>query len=161
MIRESERRVPSEHARIVPLRDEHAAEVLEIYRLGIDGGDATFETEPPTWDRFIRSRLPAHRFVALGDDGRVLGWVACSPVSDRRVYADVVEHSVYVHPNVRGRGPRAHQPLPAIPRRVLATVPRAVAAFLGRALGAVANRPKFGRQIIRHFGSRVSKSRHG
>src|SRR5262249_59774617 len=62
------------------------------------------ETEPPTWDRFIRSRLPAHRFVALGDNGRVLGWVACSPVSDRRVYAGVVEHSVYVHPDARGRG---------------------------------------------------------
>ncbi|GAA3372789.1 hypothetical protein GCM10020367_29660 [Streptomyces sannanensis] len=34
----------------------------------------------------------------------MLGWLAAVPVSDRCVYAGVVEHSVYVHPNARGRG---------------------------------------------------------
>jgi L-amino acid N-acyltransferase YncA len=34
----------------------------------------------------------------------VLGWVAASAVSDRCVYSGVVEHSVYVHPEARGRG---------------------------------------------------------
>lgn len=34
----------------------------------------------------------------------MLGWVAASSVSDRRAYAGVVEHSVYVHPESRGRG---------------------------------------------------------
>jgi L-amino acid N-acyltransferase YncA len=33
----------------------------------------------------------------------VLGWVAATTVSDRCVYAGVVEHSVYVHPDARGR----------------------------------------------------------
>jgi phosphinothricin acetyltransferase len=33
----------------------------------------------------------------------VIGWIACSPVSDRCVYAGVVEHSVYVHPDARGQ----------------------------------------------------------
>jgi L-amino acid N-acyltransferase YncA len=83
---------------------QHAAAVLDIYRLGIATGDATFETETPPWDRFTAARLPGHRFVALAPDGRVLGWVACSPVSDRCVYAGVVEHSVYVHPDARGQG---------------------------------------------------------
>ncbi|MFI1992880.1 GNAT family N-acetyltransferase [Actinoplanes sp. NPDC020271] len=86
------------------MTDEHAAQVLEIYRLGIATGNATFETEPPTWDRFTTTRLPEHRFVALGTDDDVLGWVACSAVSDRCVYAGVVEHSVYVHPAHGGRG---------------------------------------------------------
>jgi phosphinothricin acetyltransferase len=90
--------------RIVLMRDAHAAEVLAIYRSGIDGGEATFETEPPTWQRFAATRLPEHRYVAVDADGRVLGWVACSPVSQRGVYAGVVEHSVYVHPDARGRG---------------------------------------------------------
>ena len=36
--------------------------------------------------------------------GRVLGWVAASAVSDRCVYAGVVEHSVYVDPEYRGGG---------------------------------------------------------
>jgi phosphinothricin acetyltransferase len=34
----------------------------------------------------------------------VLGWVAATAVSDRCAYAGVVEHSVYVHPDARGRG---------------------------------------------------------
>ncbi|MET7748786.1 N-acetyltransferase family protein [Micromonospora sp. NPDC005367] len=89
---------------IATLDDRHADAVLDIYRLGIATGNATFETEPPTWDRFTATRLPGHRWVAVDPAGRVLGWVACSSVSDRCVYAGVVEHSVYVHPDARGRG---------------------------------------------------------
>jgi L-amino acid N-acyltransferase YncA len=89
---------------VAPMHDEHAHQVLEIYRLGIATGNATFETEPPDWARFTASRLPEHRFVALDADGTILGWIACSPVSDRCVYAGVVEHSVYVHPDARGHG---------------------------------------------------------
>ena len=89
--------------RIARMRDAHATQVLEIYRLGIATGNATFETEPPTWDAFTATRLPEHRLVALDCD-RVLGWAACTRVSDRCVYAGVVEHSVYVHPGARGRG---------------------------------------------------------
>ncbi|MFI6133857.1 GNAT family N-acetyltransferase [Micromonospora sp. NPDC051141] len=89
---------------VVAMDDSHADAVLEIYRLGIAEGDATFETEPPEWPRFTAGRLPGHRWVALDADGRLLGWVACSAVSDRCVYAGVVEHSVYVHPEARGRG---------------------------------------------------------
>ncbi|WP_329344223.1 GNAT family N-acetyltransferase [Streptomyces sp. NBC_00663] len=83
---------------------EHANEVLTIYQLGIDEGNATFETTAPTWEHFDASRVPGHRHVALDDSGTVLGWVAAVPVSDRCVYAGVVEHSVYVHPDARGRG---------------------------------------------------------
>ncbi|MCW3843908.1 GNAT family N-acetyltransferase [Micromonospora yasonensis] len=89
---------------IRPMGDEHADAVLEIYRLGIATGNATFETEPPTWEQFTAGRLPGHRWVAVDPTGRLLGWVACSAVSDRCVYAGVVEHSVYVHPDARGRG---------------------------------------------------------
>jgi L-amino acid N-acyltransferase YncA len=89
---------------VTPMTDAHAEAVLEIYRLGIATGHATFETEAPDWARFTRTRLPGHRFVALDPAGGVLGWVACGPVSDRCVYSGVVEHSVYVHPGARGRG---------------------------------------------------------
>ncbi|MFF2116769.1 GNAT family N-acetyltransferase [Kitasatospora sp. NPDC058184] len=90
----------------------HAEQVLAIYRFGIDGGDATFETAAPSWEAFDAARLAEHRFVALdghgdGDGhghGRVLGWAAVARVSDRCAYAGVVEHSVYVHPEARGRG---------------------------------------------------------
>ncbi|HEX6500946.1 MAG TPA: GNAT family N-acetyltransferase [Micromonosporaceae bacterium] len=89
---------------ITAMTDDHADAVLDIYRLGIATGNATFETEPPSWDEFTASRLPGHRWVAVDPTGRVVGWIACSAVSDRCVYAGVVEHSVYVHPDVHGRG---------------------------------------------------------
>ncbi|MFD7668163.1 GNAT family N-acetyltransferase [Streptomyces sp. NPDC059788] len=83
---------------------EHAEQVLEIYRLGIATGDATFETAAPTWEAFDASRLAEHRLVALDATGRVLGWTAVVPVSARSAYAGVVEHSVYVHPDAQGCG---------------------------------------------------------
>ncbi|WP_431937032.1 N-acetyltransferase family protein [Micromonospora sp. RP3T] len=89
---------------VAAMDDTHADAVLEIYRLGIAEGNATFETGPPDWPGFTAGRSPDHRWVALDPTGRVLGWVACSAVSDRCVYAGVVEHSVYVHPEARGRG---------------------------------------------------------
>ncbi|WP_405443646.1 GNAT family N-acetyltransferase [Streptomyces avidinii] len=90
--------------RIEELLPEHAEQVLGIYRAGIDEGNATFETQAPDWAAFDKAKLPDHRFVAVDDDGRVVGWVAASAVSDRCAYAGVVEHSVYVHPDARGRG---------------------------------------------------------
>jgi L-amino acid N-acyltransferase YncA len=89
---------------IEPMTDRHADAVLAIYQAGIDEGNATFETTAPSWPDFSTSRLPQHRFVALDNSGTVLGWVAAVPVSDRCVYAGVVEHSVYVHPAARGNG---------------------------------------------------------
>ncbi|MFB7172287.1 GNAT family N-acetyltransferase [Streptomyces sp. NPDC056254] len=89
---------------IAPLAEAHAEEVLSIYQAGIDEGNATFETTAPTWQVFEAGKLPEHRFAAVGEDGKVLGWVAASAVSDRCAYAGVVEHSVYVHPAARGQG---------------------------------------------------------
>ncbi|MEU3206047.1 N-acetyltransferase family protein [Streptomyces cyaneofuscatus] len=88
----------------MPLTAEHAEQALAIYQAGIDEGNATFETSPPSWEVFDAAKLPEHRFAALDENGAVLGWVAASRVSDRCAYAGVVEHSVYVHPAARGRG---------------------------------------------------------
>ncbi len=77
--------------------------VERIYAEGIATGDATFETEPPTWEAFDAARLPEHRLVAEAD-GEVVGWAAASAVSERCVYAGVVEHSVYVTPARSGQG---------------------------------------------------------
>lgn len=79
------------------------AAAREIYAAGILTGNATFETEPPDWAHWDATHLPDHRYVAL-DGGRVLGWAAVSPVSERCAYAGVVENSVYVHPDAQGRG---------------------------------------------------------
>lgn len=90
---------------IVPMVVEHADDVLAIFQAGIDEGNATFETAAPAWEEFNATKLPEHRFVALGPAGDgVLGWVAAAAVSQRCVYAGVVEHSVYVRPKTQGRG---------------------------------------------------------
>jgi phosphinothricin acetyltransferase len=94
----------TEAVTITAMLPGHAEQVLAIYQLGIDGGDATFETTAPSWEAFDATRLPEHRLVAVDGDGRVLGWAAVVPVSDRCAYAGVVEHSVYVHPDAQGQG---------------------------------------------------------
>ncbi|MFD7621658.1 GNAT family N-acetyltransferase [Streptomyces sp. NPDC059802] len=93
---------------VAPLTDAYADEVLAIYQAGIDEGNATFETTAPTWAQFNAAKLPEHRFAALDADGKLLGWVAATRVSDRCAYVGVVEHSVYVRPAARGRGVAGH-----------------------------------------------------
>ena len=70
---------------------------------GIATGNATFETEPPSWAAFDATRKTEGRFVAE-DSGAVVGWAALSPVSSRPCYAGVAENSVYVASAARGRG---------------------------------------------------------
>jgi arsenite methyltransferase len=90
---------------IRPMRAGDAGQVLAVYQAGLDTGQASFETTAPAWEAFDAGKLPLHRHVAVSAaTGQVLGWVAASPVSDRRVYAGVVEHSVYVDPGHHGKG---------------------------------------------------------
>ena len=85
------------------LQPEHWPEVARIYADGIATGNATFETEVPSWEQWDRAHLLEHRFVALRE-GKVVGWVAVSSVSDRCAYGGVVENSVYVAESARGLG---------------------------------------------------------
>jgi L-amino acid N-acyltransferase YncA len=89
---------------IATMHAANASAVLRIYQEGLDSGDASFETAAPDWPTFDRKYLPQHRFVALDEDGRVLGWVALAPTSAREVYRGVVEHSLYVAAAARGSG---------------------------------------------------------
>jgi phosphinothricin acetyltransferase len=89
--------------RIDPLGAGDWPAVRAIYEAGIATGDATFETDVPDWPAWDDGHLAGHRLVAR-DDGRVVGWVALAPVSDRRAYAGVVEDSIYVAPAAQGRG---------------------------------------------------------
>ena len=73
-----------------------------IYEDGIRSGDATFETEAPSWEEWdaVHSevRLVAER------DAAILGFAALSPASPRSCYRGVGEVSVYVAGDVRGSG---------------------------------------------------------
>jgi phosphinothricin acetyltransferase len=78
-------------------------EVRDIYLEGIATGQATFETEAPTWEQWDAAHRADCRIVAVAKN-RVVGWAALSPVSDRCAYTGVAEVSVYVAAAARGRG---------------------------------------------------------
>jgi phosphinothricin acetyltransferase len=88
---------------IHPLRADDWPAVRAIYQAGIATGDATFETALPDWEGWDAAHLAQHRLVAR-HDGRVVGWIALAPVSDRCAYAGVAEDSIYVAPDAQGRG---------------------------------------------------------
>ncbi len=85
------------------MRHGDADAVLEIYRLGLDTGEASFETEVPAWLVWDRKYHPFCRLVYARDE-RVLGWAALSPVSARDCYRGVAEVSIYVDTGHRGAG---------------------------------------------------------
>ena len=84
------------------LRPDDWSPVRAIYEEGIRGGDATFETETPSWERWDAAH-PRLRLVAERD-GAVVGWAALSPASARQCYRGVGEVSVYVAGEARGAG---------------------------------------------------------
>ena len=88
---------------IEPMTAARWHEVRRIYEAGIATGNATFQTEPPTWDVWNAGHLRTCRLIARRGEP-VIGWAALSPVSGRAVYAGVCEVSIYVAPEEQGRG---------------------------------------------------------
>jgi phosphinothricin acetyltransferase len=78
-------------------------QVRSIYLEGIRGGNATFETDAPSWEKWDEGHLSIGRLV-MRDKEQVVGWAALSPVSKRVVYRGVVEVTVYVAESARGKG---------------------------------------------------------
>ena len=88
---------------IESMTEGHWQAVRAIYLEGIATGDATFETEAPSWEAWDDAHLAFARLVAQRA-GDVIGWAALSPVSHRKAYAGVAEVSVYVAALNRQRG---------------------------------------------------------
>ena len=80
-----------------------AVQVLDIYRQGLDTGEASFETQPPDWPTWQTKYLPHCRLVRV-DGETVQGWAALAPVSTRECYRGVTEVSVYVGIRHTGKG---------------------------------------------------------
>lgn len=87
---------------ILSLLPQHWEEVKTIYLEGIATGQATFQTEAPSWEEWDKAHLSSCRLVAV-DDNKVIGWATLSPVSSRCVYAGVAEVSIYIGQNHRGQ----------------------------------------------------------
>jgi phosphinothricin acetyltransferase len=76
--------------------------VLEIYRMGLETRNATFETIVPSWQEWDLRHL-AHSRLVSEQDGIITGWAALSPYSAREVYKGVAEVSIYVATASQGR----------------------------------------------------------
>lgn len=82
--------------------------ITDIYADAVRNGTASYELEPPT-----RAEMGA-RFETLGTGGfpylvaesagRVVGYAYAGPFRPRPAYRFVVENSVYVAPDAKGRG---------------------------------------------------------
>lgn len=76
--------------------------VEEIYKQGIETGNATFQQNTPDWDEWDKGHVNLCRFVAVSD-GEIIGWAALSPVSSRCVYGGVAEVSIYISNKAKGQ----------------------------------------------------------
>ena len=77
--------------------------VRRIYLEGLATGNASFETEPPSWEDWNAAHHTHSRLVGR-PAGQVIAWAALAPVSRRRCYAGVAEVSLYVAQDHRGAG---------------------------------------------------------
>ena len=75
----------------------------EIYEQGLLTRNATFETQVPDYDSWIK-KFHSHLLWVAVDNGRIIGWAGLQPVSVRQVYEGVVEVTIYVHNASAGKG---------------------------------------------------------
>ncbi|GHO85970.1 arsinothricin resistance N-acetyltransferase ArsN1 family A [Dictyobacter formicarum] len=85
-----------------------AATIASIYNQGIEDRSATLETQLRTpeeradWLTTRDSRHPV--LVAVNDSGSVVGWGSLNSFNPRPAYDHVVDFSIYVDREQRGRG---------------------------------------------------------
>ncbi|MCX6261841.1 MAG: GNAT family N-acetyltransferase [Bacteroidia bacterium] len=85
-----------------PMKKDDWISVAEIYRQGIESGNATFQRDIPTWDEWNQGHINTCRIV-VSIDNEIAGWAALTPVSGRCVYAGIAEVSVYVSNQFKGQ----------------------------------------------------------
>jgi len=85
-----------------PLKQDDWIVVADIYKHGIETGNATFQKDIPTWEDWNSGHLKTCRVVASLDN-EIIGWAALTPVSGRCVYAGVADVSVYVSNQFKGQ----------------------------------------------------------
>jgi len=88
---------------IISMQPHHWDEVAGIYAAGLATGNASFQSDIPSWEEWDHAHVENSRLVAIENE-KVLGWAALTAVSGRCVYAGVGETSIYVSADARGKG---------------------------------------------------------
>lgn len=93
--------------RIAALAD--TAAIAEIYREAVLNGVASYEIDPPSLkemqQRFSTITSAGYPYIVATDaDGAILGYAYASAFRTRPAYRWLVEDSIYLAPEARGRG---------------------------------------------------------
>lgn len=82
--------------------------ITEIYADAVRTGTSSYELEPPSRTEMASrfAGLAAGRFpyVVAEDDGTLLGYAYAGPFRPRPAYRFIVEDSIYIAPEAKGRG---------------------------------------------------------
>ncbi len=91
-----------------PATERDADGIARVWTVGIEERGATFETEPraatDVLDRMRTAASTHPTVVAVDETDQVRGAAWLTPYSPRAAYSSVAEFSVYLDPDVRGRG---------------------------------------------------------
>lgn len=77
--------------------------VSDIYQQGLETKNATFETQVPDYEAWIK-KFHSHLLWVATIEGKVVGWAGLQPVSARKVYDGVVEVTIYIDLKYAGKG---------------------------------------------------------
>jgi len=84
---------------------DDAAAIATIYRPYVEQTRISFEEDAPDAAEIIRRmENPIHPWLAIEQDGRVLGYASTSPMRSRHAYRWSVETGIYLDPTAQGRG---------------------------------------------------------
>ena len=89
-------------------RDDDLPDITDIYADAVRHGTASYELEPPSLDE-MRKRFQAlaaggFPYIVAELAGAVAGYAYAGPFRPRPAYRFVVEDSVYIAPDAKGRG---------------------------------------------------------
>jgi phosphinothricin acetyltransferase len=93
---------------IRPSAAEDVPTITAIYAHHVLHGTASFETEAPSHAEMARRRAGildrSMPYLVASDGETVLGYAYAGPYRPRAAYADTVENSIYLRPDLVGRG---------------------------------------------------------
>ena len=86
---------------------EDARRLLEIYAYYVENTAVSFEIAVPGEDEFrkrMAETLKGYPYLALEEDGKILGYAYAGPFKEREAYARSCEMTIYLDSAERGRG---------------------------------------------------------
>lgn len=85
------------------MKKEDWESIKEIYSQALLEGKSTFNKDLPTYQEWDKNHLQDCRYVVERNES-IIAWCSLAATSSREVYRGVVEVSIYVHQQYRGKG---------------------------------------------------------